>query len=289
MNKPRLSLIVSMLIFGTIGIFVRFAQLPSAVIALGRGLIGSVVILLAGLLFFGGINWTSIRRNLPTLIASGIALGFNWILLFESFRYTTVSIGTICYYVAPVLVTLASPFFFKEKLTGVRLLCVAAALGGLGLVVGSSSGSVNNFVGILFGLGAAVIYAVIVILNKSLRNIGSLERTFTQLGISALSLIPYVLLTGDLQRAAFTPQALWILLLLGMVHTGLAYLLYFSALGVLPGQTVAVFSYIDPVFAILLSALILSEPLTIVQILGGVLVLGAMLVSELYANRQAST
>lgn len=287
MKKPRLSLILSMLIFGSIGLFVRMAPLPSALIALCRGVIGALVILLVGLVARRKFDWQAIRRNLKLLVASGIALGVNWILLFEAYRYTTISTATICYYLAPVMVTLASSLLFREKLTGTRLLCVLLSLAGLVMVAGApATDTVNNFVGILYGVAAAVVYAVIVLLNKSLRGIEGSERTFVQLGVSALSLLPYVWMTGGFLGITLSPATLWVLLLLGVVHTGIAYLLYFSAVGALQGPTVAVLSYIDPVFAILLSALILSEPLGIVQIIGGLLVLGATLASEVWGRRQ---
>lgn len=279
MERPRLSLVLSMLIFGSIGLFVRLVPLPSAAVALCRGGIGALVLFGAGALGRRRMDWSAIRRNLPLLIGAGLALGVNWILLFEAYRYTSVSVATVCYYFAPVLVALASPLLFRERLSPLRLCCVGVALAGLGLLL-SGSLQDGSAAGVLLGLGAAVLYALIVLLNKFLQDIGGIERTFTQLGGSALSLLPYVLLTGGFAGFRPTPLSFSALGLLCLVHTGLAYLLYFSAVGQLPGQTVAVLSYIDPVFAVLLSALVLREPLTLLQIAGGALILGAALLSE---------
>lgn len=276
-------LIGSMCIFGTIGILRRHIDMPSALIALFRALIGTIF--LVGIIFLSRkkIDMSAIRRNILWLILSGAALGFNWILLFESYRYTTVTTATLCYYMAPSIVVVASHFLFRERLNPKKGLCVAVALAGMVLVSGvlkSGIAGITELTGILYGLGAAVLYACVVLLNKKLSIPSAYDKTIFQLGLSALILIPYTLLTENLAQVTFAPMGIMLLIIAGIVHTGIAYAMYFGSIKELSGQTVALFSYIDPVLAIILSALVLKEPVGIMEILGAVLILGAAYIGE---------
>lgn len=282
--RARLSLISSMLIFGTIGVFVRYIPLPSSMIAAVRALVGTVFLLLVIRLKGQRLSLASIKKNIGILAVSSICMAFNWILLFEAYRYTTVATATLCYYLAPVFVVLASPFLLKERLTMSKALCSLAALVGMLLVSGVLEGNVSgsdNLRGVLFGLGAAVLYATVILLNKRLKDISSYDQTSMQLGISALVLIPYVLLTESPAAVlSLDGRGLLLLLAVGIVHTGLAYALYFGSMRHLRAQTIALYSYVDPVAAILISALFLRESMGLMDVLGALLVLGSTFLSE---------
>ncbi len=280
-GKAKLSLLSAMLIFGTLVLFVRYIPLPSSMIAFSRGFIGTLFIILFLAIKRMPISWTAIRQNIGRLILCGIFIGFNWIFLFEAYRYTSVAIATLCYYMAPIIVILVSPIVLKERLTVCKLCCVALALIGMVLVsgIGQDTGT-TNVTGIFFGLGAAVMYAAIIVLNKKLSPIAAYDKTIMQLGIASLILLPYVFATEDIAAIAMPPLGWALLLVLGMVHTGFAYTLYFGSLSFLRGQTIALFSYLDPIFAIFLSAVVLHEPLTGPGLLGAVLVLGSTCFSE---------
>lgn len=282
-KRSTLKLIAAMVIFGTIGLFVRHIPLPSSMIALCRSVIGTLflVVLMAGRK--AGFDSKAIRNNLLWLLLSGGALGFNWILLFESYRYTSVAVSTLCYYLAPILVLLASPLVLKEPLTLKKGLCVLAALAGMVCLSGVLQSGLpqgGELKGILFGLAAAFLYACIVLLNKQFKGISALEKTILQLGISAVVMLFYCLLTVDLSTLHPEPKTAILLVFVGVVHTGLAYALYFGALGSIRGQTAAILSYIDPVIAVLASVLLLREPMLPAEGLGAVLILGAALLSE---------
>ena len=282
--SAKIQIIVSMLIFGTIGIFVRHVPLPSSVIALVRGIVGTLFLLIFSRFRKTPVSREAIRRNLKILIISGVAIGFNWILLFEAYRYTTVATATLCYYLAPVFVIVVSPFMFKESLTSRKILCVIAALIGMVFVSGvletSFSGS-RDLLGVLCGVGAATLYASVVLMNKKLTDIDGFDRTVVQLAAAAVSLLPYVLITERNTVMEWAPLNITLLLIMGIVHTGFAYTMYFGSIKELPAQTSALFSYIDPVSAIILSALFLGERLTLFSAIGAVLVLGSTLLSEL--------
>lgn len=280
-SAAKLKLIVSMLIFGTIGIFVRYIGLPSSVIAVCRGYVGMLFLAVVLLVQRKKPDLKAIRDNLVLLVVSGGLIGMNWIALFEAYNYTTVTTATLCYYLAPVFVTLASPFVLGEKLTTKRLLCVAVALFGMVFVSGVLEGGISGLRGILYGVTAAVLYASVILLNKRMRPIPAFDKTLIQLGMAATVALPYVLGTVDMGQLAPAPLALVLLLVVGVIHTGVAYTMYFSSMSEIPAQTVALFSYIDPVSAIFLSAIFLKEPLTLFGCIGAVLVLGSTLVSEL--------
>lgn len=281
-------LTLSMIIFGTIGIFRRLIPLSSGLVAMSRGLIGVLFLLLVMRLRGDGMDRAAVRRKLPLLCLSGAAIGVNWILLFEAYNYTSVATATLCYYLAPMFVILASPLVLREKLTLRKLACVSAALLGMVFVSGvlEASGGAG-LKGVLLGLGAAVLYASVVLMNKQLGDVPAYDRTIVQLGSSAAVLLPYVLLVEEVSIEAFTPGVIALLLVVGIVHTGIAYALYFGSLMQLKAQTAAILSYIDPVVAVLLSALVLREHMSLLSSLGAVLVLGAAVISELPNRRCA--
>ncbi len=268
-----------MLIFGTVGIFVKYINMPSGIIAMVRGFTGMLIIFAAMKISRQKINFFAVKEKLFLLILSGAVMGFNWILLFESYNYTTVAVATVCYYMAPIFVIIASPFILKERLTSKKLVCVAVALVGSVLVSGVLKTRVSGLKGILLALGAAALYATVVLINKFLSNLSAYEKTAIQLGAAAVTVSPYAIYTmGDLK---FNNVSILLLAIVGVVHTGFAYSLYFGAIPKLKAQTVAILSYIDPSSAVLLSAIILKEKISVLELIGAVLIIGAAAISEI--------
>ena len=277
-------MVSSMLIFGTIGVFRRFIPLPSAFLACARGIIGGLCILFLVRLKGKRNTEKPARRDLLILVVSGAMIGANWMLLFEAYNHTTVAIATLCYYMAPTIVILLSPIIFRERMTVKKAVCAVVAIAGMVLVSGVAGGSGENEVsipGILLGLGAAVLYALIVILNKKIPGIDAYQKTSVQLLSAGLAMVPYLLLTGGFRTEGFSLSAAALVLVVGIVHTGTAYTLYFGSMDGLRVQTVAILSYIDPVSALLFSAFLLREPLTPLNILGAVMIIGSAMASEI--------
>lgn len=282
--RAKRDLIFSVSVFGTIGIFVRWIGLPSSVIALVRGAVGAAFLLLLAHFRHAPIDRAALRRRWQLLLLSAAMMSFNWITLFEAYRYTTVATATLCYYMAPIFVTLISPVLLKERLTARKLLCVFLALAGMVFVSGVPQSGLpgpSEAKGILLALCSAALYAGVILINKYLAGVPAYDRTLLQLACAAAVMIPYILLTEDLSAMSVTPLGAVLLLIVAVFHTGCCYALYFGSMTVLSAQTVALFSYIDPIVAILLSALLLREPLGWSGILGAALVLGSTLVSEL--------
>ena len=282
----KMKILTSMAIFGTVGIFVRFIPMASAGIAFCRGVLGCIFLLALMALTGKKLNLEDMKRNGWILAISGAAIGINWILLFESYRYTTVAIATICYYLAPAFVTLASPLV-GEKLTVKKLVCIGVALVGMVFVSGVLQGNQeSSFLGVVLGVGAAVFYASVILLNKKLSPIGAYDKTLCQLGAASVVVAPYILLTGGIYFGDMAPVSWIMLAVLGVVHTGFAYALYFGAIRDVNAQTAAILSYLDPVLSILLSALILRERLDIFSLIGAMLILGSALYSELPTGKK---
>ncbi|MBQ5677075.1 MAG: EamA family transporter [Lachnospiraceae bacterium] len=289
----KLCLILAMTIFSTIGIFRRYIPLSSGMLAAVRGIVGTIFLLLVFFSKKEKFHADTIKKNLFLLLLSGCFIGINWIFLFESYRYTTVATATLCYYMAPIFVMLVSPFLFKEKMTIKKGLCIVSALIGMVFVSGiltevpvNDMSQDSQLKGIVFGLLAAAFYASVILLNKKISGVGAYEKTIFQLGSAAITILPYVLLTESFEAMNLTPNILVLIIFVGIVHTGIAYTLYFHSMGDLKAQTIALYSYIDPILAIILSAIILKEHMHPLAIIGAVLILGAAMISEMPESKK---
>ncbi len=278
--SDRSQLILSMLIFGTIGVVRRYIPFPSSVVALARALIGLVFLLIVRAVRHEPVDGTAVRRNFAKLLILGVLLAVNWIFLFEAYNHTSVAAATMCYYMAPVIVILLSPVVFGERITLRKGLCALIAVFGMVLVSDVFRSGLHGLRGIVFGLIAACFYAAIVILNRTLRDISAGDRTIMQFAVAAVVMLPYVLLTENIAALQPTPFVLLMLLIAGVIHTGWAYTLYFGSIARVPAQTAAPLSYLDPVVAVLLSVTLLKEPMSVPALFGAALVIGAMIISE---------
>ena len=281
-RDPRVAMAVSMAVFGTIGFFVRNISVSSGELALYRAVLAALLIGAYLLITKQKIPFREIGKEARLLLLSGAVMGVNWILFFQAFRYTTVSLATLSYYFAPVIVTVASTVLFREKLTGRQILCFVMSTLGLVLItgtVGFSGG--RDLIGVLFGIGAAFLYATVILLNKFIKNVDGSHRTLLQFLAAIVVLAPYVAISGGSTLGTMNLKGWISLLVIGLIHTGVFYCVYFSSLKELPGQKTAILSYIDPLVAVIVSVTILGEPLTWLQAVGGLLILGFTLLNEL--------
>ncbi len=286
-TSPRTSYILyilAMTIYGTIGIFRKYIPLSSGLLVFARGLIGGLFLLGFVKCRGGSFRLGVGKKAFWLLVLTGFALGFNWILLFEAYRFTSVSVATLCYYMQPTILILLSPALFKEKLTVKKGICALIAVGGMvcvsGVIDASHTLGTADITGICLGLGAAVLYAFIIILNKKTPTPNVYGKTMVELFSSTVILVPYLLLTEDFTTISLDPVAIIMVLVVGILHTGVAYAMYFGSIQRLPSQTVAVLSYIDPIVALLLSFAVLGESMSPLQLVGAVLIIGSAAVSE---------
>ena len=287
MDKKRayIMLIASLCLIGTIGIVRRYIPLSSELLAFFRASIGAVTLLLFVLLFRRERQKLPGRKAFAGLILNGVFLGLNWILLFEAFNHTTIAKATLCYYMQPTIILLVSPLVFREKLTVKKSVCAVLSLTGMvfvsGVIGGRSAGAANDAKGILFGLGAAVFYSLVVILNKKIKEGTTYQRTLIQLFSAAGSLLPYLLLTGAFRTVQLNVKLILLLLLTGVVYTGVFYAFYFGSIRILKAQTVSMLSYLDPIVAMIVSAAVFRENMTVLGLIGAVLIIGSAAVSEI--------
>ena len=283
--------IASMLIFGTIGVFRRSIPLPSAFLAFARGILGSLFLLAVIRFRRKGASRCLPPRLLLRLAGTGAMIGFNWMLLFEAYNHTTVAVATLCYYMQPTIVILLSPLLFRERLTGRKAICALISIVGMILISGVADGGHSqnqDQLGIMLGLGAAALYAGVVLMNKKTQGADAYQSTTVQLFAAGSVMVPYLILTGGFSGITFTPSALFLLLVVGIVHTGVAYALYFGSMKGLEVQSIAVLSYIDPVSALLFSAILLKEPLSGLNIIGACLIIGSAVMSEITRSSQTA-
>jgi drug/metabolite transporter (DMT)-like permease len=281
--KSKIQFILSMIIFGTIGLVVRYIDLSSSERALLSSFLGCLFLLLVFFMVKKKISWNLVKSNVLFLILSGIALGGNWIFLYQSFDYTTIANATLGYYFAPVFVMILSPFVLREQLSIKKIVCICVAIISMLMIVGEgvSASRSDDILGLSFGIIAAAFYAALLFLNKFIKDMGKLELTIIQLGTTTLLLMPYVFLTEGFGIFEVSSSSIPFILILGIINTGIGFLLFFSGMEKLKAQSIAMLSYVDPFIAILISAIILQEQMTIVQMLGGVLLLGSTFVSEI--------
>ncbi|MDM5305746.1 DMT family transporter [Peribacillus frigoritolerans] len=281
--KSKIQFILSMIIFGTIGLVVRYIDLSSSERALLSSFLGCLFLLLVFFMIKKKISWNLVKSNALFLILSGIALGGNWIFVYQSYDYTTIANATLGYYFAPVFVMILSPFVLREQLSIKKIVCIGVAIISMLMIVGEgvSASRSDDILGFSFGLIAAAFYAALLLLNKFIKDMGKLELTIIQLGITTLLLMPYVFLTEGFGIFEVSSSSIPFILILGIINTGIGFWLFFSGMEKLKGQSIAMLSYVDPFVAILISAIILQEQMTIVQMLGGVLLLGSTFVSEI--------
>lgn len=285
-KTARLMLIVAMAIFGTIGLFVQHIGVSSGELALYRAVMATILIGLYLIITGNKISFQNIKKDVPLLLASGMAMGINWILLFEAYKHTTVLLTTLTYYFAPVIVTVVCPILFKEKMTVKQIICFIMSTLGIVMITGIGDLTVSgtNIIGILFALGAAILYATVILINKFIKGVEGIHRTFLQFLAAIIILVPYVAVTSGINLRMLDSIGWGALLIVGIVHTGITYCLYFSALKDLPGQNVAMLSYIDPLVAIIVSVTFLNESMTVIQAIGGVLILGFTFLNEVKSS-----
>lgn len=274
MLKAYIMLISSMLIWGSLPIFVNQVSYSSEQIVLCRVVLGLVFLLLVFFIRGKKPDFAGIRRYGLQLLITGVIMGFNWVFLFDAYRYVDVSIATLCYYTEPVLVCIASIFLFKEKMTPIKVASISAAVIGMVIVNGVNAGGSDPARGIACGLLAALLYCMVTLSNKSVHDLSGLEITIVQLIGAAIVMVPYVLLSQGFGPPVYGWKDVAFMLTLGILHSGIALLIYFSSMQVLPAQTVALCSYVDPASALFFAALFLGDRLSALQWLGALLIIG---------------
>lgn len=288
--KFYLMFVAAMLIFGSNGVFASMLEMSGAQLVLLRTLIGGAVLLIIILISRGRTPKEVLLREKWRLLFAGVCLGANWALLFEAYNLMNVSLATLTYYTAPVLVLVLAPLVLKERQNGLAYLGMAVVIVGMLLVVGTDFGEGGvSATGLIVGLGSAVFYAMLMLVNKQITGVSGLNLTFIEIVIAAVILLPYVFATSGGVPLPTDARGIFALLFLCTVNTGFACWLYFSSMNRLPAKAVALMGYFDPVSALIFSAVFLDERLSGVQLAGAVLVLAGALVGQFRPRRFTKT
>ena len=283
-NSATLRYLFALFLYGTIGFFLHFVSYSSEFVVLGRGVLGSLFIFLVLSLRKEKIDMAAIRKNLRILLLSGFALGFNWVFLFAGYRYG-IAISSLCNYMAPIAVVIITTLVYKEKIQPMQIVFILMAVFGMFLLIGIFSADVKaDMHCVICGSLAALGFVVLVLCNKRLTDIKPLEKTLVQLLASATIVFPYVVFNHGFP-VSFDLRSTLIVLLLGFVHTGFAYICYFSSIDVLPSQSIAILGYLEPVLNFVIGALVFHEPLGISSLIGAAMILCASLGNELIVNK----
>ncbi|MBV7276097.1 EamA family transporter [Clostridium sp. PL3] len=280
--KEKLYFVLSMIIFGAVGVFAKYINLSSCKIALFLGLIGAIFLLVIFSFKKQKVSWDIAKKNATALLVASIALSGNWIFLFQAYKETTIANAALSYYFAPVLVIILSTLILKERLSLKKALCIGVALLGLFLILQNSTQEMtgNHFLGIGYGLIAASFYATLTLTNKFIKGLDGLTNTLLQLGLSVIMLFPFLLFTEGFSFSSLTGKTVMLMLLLGVLHGGIGFYLFFAGMKGLKAQSIAVLSYIDPLTSLLISALVVREVMTMQQLIGAALLLGSIWIGE---------
>ena len=278
-----------MLVWGTLPIFVNKIPYGSAEIVMWRIIFGSLFLGVVFILTKNKSDKDLYKKWFPKLMLTGMIMGGNWVALFESYRLVDVSIATLTYYMAPIIVMVAATILFKERLSLFKILGTASAIAGMFIVTGVNIGGSDPVRGVVMGFVAAALYASVTLLNKSTKGLSGLEMTLIQLIGAALIIITYTAITHQGPWLNLVSEAGIYAIVVGLLHTGIALFLYFSSIQELPAQSVALCSYIDPASALFFAAIFLGDVLSPLQLLGAVLILGGAAAGEILGNKTKVT
>lgn len=281
--KDSLKYFISVFLYGTLGLFLSMINVNSDFVVFCRGTIGALFILLVKIIRKDSFNFKAIKKNLPYLAICGISLGLNEMFLFIGYKYA-VSLASLGNYTAPISVIVISAILYKEKLNIKQILCVIASFLGIILISGVLTSSNTDLRSLMYGLLASIGFIFLVLFSKKLGDINPLDKTFIQLLFTSLAVLPFVIINKSIPTV-FDLKTISILLMLGILHTGFAYLLYFDAIKTLEPIKIALIGYVEPVLSVLIGALLLNEPMDIYGIIGTILIIGSAIVSELVSDK----
>ena len=274
----------ALFLYGTIGFFLHFVEYSSEFVVLCRGVLGSLFIYIIMKINKQAINFDSIRKNLRYLCISGVSLGLNWVFLFQGYEYG-VAVTSVCNYLAPIIVVVICLLVYKERINKVQIVCIISAFVGILLMTGIFDYDSVDYRCVVYGLLAAVGFVIMVLCNKKIDDIDQYDKTLSQLFFSVVVVFPYVYFHKGFP-VSFDLRSTLIVIMLGILHTGVAYIFYFSAIRYLSSQSIAVLGYLEPVINVLIGSFVFKEKMTVMTIIGIIMILCASIGNELFANKE---
>lgn len=284
-KKALIKYISALMLFGLNGVVASHIALTSYEIVFLRTFIGGIFLTALYLFKKEKFHIRNNGKDIFFIVLSGIAMGANWLFLYEAYQQIGVSLATLLYYCGPVIVMILSPLIFKERLTAPKVVGFVIVVIGVILVNGKATVAGENLWGFFCGMMSAVMYFLLVTFNKQAKKIVGMENSVIQLGVSFLTVAVFMLVKQGIFFHIPKESLPWILML-GIVNTGLGCYLFFSPLSKLPVQTVAICGYIEPLSAVIFATVFLGERMAAVQIIGAVLIIGGAMVGELVKSKR---
>ncbi len=280
--SDSLKYFISVFLYGTLGFFLAFIDVNSEFVVFCRGTFGCLFILVLLFMKKQKLDIEAIKKNFKYLVISGISLGINEIFLFIGYKYA-VSLASLGNYTAPISIIVLSAILYKDKLSIKQIMCILASFIGVVCLTGVFTGNNSDIRGLIFGLCGSIGFVFLVFMNKKLKDIGPYDKTIVQLMFSSLTTVPLILINKS-YLISYDIKTVSVLLMLGIIHTGFAYILYFDSINTLSPIKIAVIGYVEPVMSVLIGALFLKESMDIYAIIGAILIIGSAITSELISS-----
>jgi len=281
----RIKLVLVMIIWGSLGVFTRSIPLSALSLAFLRALIAlPVLFVVMKMKKSDKVKWTLLK---PYLI-SGVLLGFGWLTLFYGFKHTSISSAVMIYNMCPVYVMIAAPLLLKETISKIQIAVIFVSFLGLCLIVSHNLSEGYGYMGLALSAISGMLYATIVLINRSIKvRVDNQTATFVQIFTAMIVLLPFVLIDGTILTVVdLDSRAVTYTILLGILHTSVAYTMFFSLYTHMKSVEIVSYSYLEPLFGILFSVIFLGETLTLPQIMGGILILGSTYIGEMLKDRK---
>ena len=269
-KRDILYLNFAVMMFGIAGVIGQYVEVPSVMVALGRVICSSIILLAIALLKKESLKLES-KNDYTLIIFTGAVLALHWTSFFQSIQVSSVAIGTITFSTFPLFLTFLEPLIYREKLS-VRSI-VSAIILLIGVIITIPEFSMENQVtiGIAWGMLSSLTYAIITLANRyfSGKYQGRIVSLYEQ-GTAAVVLLPTLFLV----KATWRMQDIIGVALIGCICTAFAYSMYISAQKKVKAQTAGLISGMDTVYGIIYAFILLSEIPTVREIIGGVVILG---------------
>lgn len=286
LNHPKqrslLQIHTAIFLFGIAGLFGKWIHLPSMVLVLGRSGFSALFLLFLLLMTKKEIRLKSVRHY-GIFFLMGLVLALHWTSFYAAIQLSTIAIALLTFSTFPVFVTFMEPLFFHEKIKKTAIVTALLTLFGVLLVVPSLKIENSASQGALFGIFSGFSYAALSLLNRRyVVEYSGAVLSFYEQAVSAVLLLPCLFL----YKPVFELKDVGLLILLGTVFTGIAHTLFISGLKYIKTQTAGIITSLEPVYAIILAAVLLGEIPSLKEVTGGVFILGAVVFSTIQAGRQ---
>lgn len=281
----RIKLVLVMIIWGSLGVFTRSIPLSALSLAFLRAFIALPVL-------FAVMKMKKAdkvkHKNLIPYIISGVLLGFGWLTLFYGYKHTSISSAVIIYNMCPVYVIILAPLVLKETISRIQIAVILLSFIGLFLIVGHNLSDGYGYMGLLLSGISGMLYATIVLINRSIKiRVDNQTATFVQILTAMIVLLPFVLIDGNIFTVVhLDAMAVTYTVLLGVLHTSVAYTIFFSLYAHMKSVEIVSYSFLEPLFGIVFSVIFVGESLTLVQIIGGIMILGSTYIGEIIKDRR---